>query len=109
MVGSIGLGAPAFYPLAAIASLAVADFDGDGHPDVLSQDRDGFTVCLLRGVGDGVEPGACVDAEHERDGIRETHTEKNSSFAAHTKTKIIAERVGGSDQRTLSQHDRRAK
>ncbi len=53
VVGSIGLGAPAFYPLAAIASLAVADFDGDGHPDIISQDRDGFTVCLLRGVGDG--------------------------------------------------------
>ena len=53
MVGSIGLGAPVHHPVAAIASLAVADFDGDGHSDVLSQDRDGFTVCLLRGVGDG--------------------------------------------------------
>lgn len=53
VVGSIGLGTPVHHPVAAIASLAVADFDGDGHPDVLSQDRDGFTVCLLRGVGDG--------------------------------------------------------
>lgn len=53
VVGSVGLGEVRFYPQSATATIVTGDFNGDGHTDVLSQARDGQTVCLLVGNGDG--------------------------------------------------------
>jgi len=60
VVGSLGLGAAVHHQASTVAALAVGDFDGDGHPDVVSQDRRGQIICLLRGQGDGsLLPARC--------------------------------------------------
>lgn len=53
VIGSLGLGAVRHYSGTALESIAIGDFDGDGSVDLVSQDRSGFVVCLLRGAGDG--------------------------------------------------------
>lgn len=53
VVGSVGLGLVRVYPQPELATIVTGDFDGDGHTDVVSQARDGQTVCLFAGSGDG--------------------------------------------------------
>jgi len=53
VIGSLGLGAVRHYSGTAIEAIAIGDFDGDGAVDLVSQDRSGLVVCLLRGAGDG--------------------------------------------------------
>ncbi len=61
-------------------TLASADFDGDGHTDVVTTDHDGSGLILFRGVGDGtfgmgqntflaVQPTTVAVADWNRDGI----------------------------------------
>jgi hypothetical protein len=60
VIGSLGLGAAVHHPASSAAAVVIGDFDGDGHPDVVSQDRSGQIVCLMRGLGDGsLLPARC--------------------------------------------------
>lgn len=53
VVGSLGFGEPARYPASDISQAVVADFDGDGTADLVTQGRDGVTLCIRAGLGDG--------------------------------------------------------
>lgn len=53
VVGSLGLGDVRQYPQPELATIAVGDFNADTHIDVISQARDGRTLCLFLGNGDG--------------------------------------------------------
>jgi hypothetical protein len=53
VVGSLGLGDVRQYPQPELSTIVVGDFNADSHTDVVSQARDGQTVCLFLGNGDG--------------------------------------------------------
>lgn len=52
--GDSTFGAHQDYPLASTSqALVIADFDGDGHPDVVTANSDGAVLSILLGKGDG--------------------------------------------------------
>ncbi len=53
VVGSLGFGVAARYPAADVAQAVVGDFDGDGHVDLVTQGKDGVTLCFWAGSSSG--------------------------------------------------------
>jgi hypothetical protein len=60
VIGSMGFGKPHKQTIAKADQLAVGDFDGDGHGDLVTQAKDGVSSCFYRGTEDGAfSPGPC--------------------------------------------------